>query len=109
MVTYLIKNGGLNDIKIMEHVYIQRLGDKEAITSYKKAFEETTLEELVNNYNKQAKCGIVGVHQQGLYLIAMHFEFLKRLGESPVTFEENCIIGLVGKIELIKRQIRLSQ
>jgi len=92
----------------MKQIYIKRKGDSKIISDYKTRFEKQTLEELVAKYNGQVKCGIVGVHRQGLYLLAMRFEFLKKMGESPVTFQENCIIGLLGKIDLINGQIRLT-
>lgn len=52
-----------------------------------------TLEELVQAYNKEAKCGIVGVHMQALYLVALKEEFWERLQESPVYLLEH-VLGL---------------
>ena len=46
----------------MEHTYIAREQDKNIIADYKKRFEAETLEALVESYNRQVKCGIVGVH-----------------------------------------------
>jgi len=65
-----------------------------------------TLEELVNAYNKQVKCGIVGVHRQALYLIALRQEFSERLKKSPISLLEY-ILGLVGPIEIVNGDIRI--
>ena len=65
-----------------------------------------TLEELVQAYNKEAKCGIVGVHMQVLYLIVLRQEFKERLTESPVYLLEH-ILGLVGPIEVVNGSIKL--
>ena len=69
---------------IMQHLYLQRRGDKEQILSFHKDIKEKTNQELTDSYNLSAKTGIVGVHAQALYLIALRFEFLKRF-EKPTT------------------------
>ena len=55
----------------MEYILINREGDAKIIADYKTSFETYTLKELVKAYNKEAKCGIVGVHRQALYLSAL--------------------------------------
>ena len=90
----------------MEHIYIAREQDKNSISEYKGKFEAETLETLVESYNSQVKCGIVGVHQQALYLIALRQEFRERLKESPVYLLEH-IIGVVGEIEFVNGNIRI--
>ena len=55
----------------MEYILINREGDAKIIADYKTSFETYTLKELVKAYNKEAKCGIVGVHRQALYLAAL--------------------------------------
>ena len=90
----------------MEHIYIAREQDKNSIADYKKSFEAKTLEALVVSYNSQVKCGIVGVHQQALYLIALRQEFRERLKESPVYLLEH-VLGLVGPIEVVDGTIRI--
>ena len=45
----------------MEYIYLSNVNDQEHIANYKKSFEAKTLKELVASYNKEAKCGIVGV------------------------------------------------
>lgn len=86
--------------KNMEHVYLQREGDKIEIKRYFDRFKGFTDEELVNAYNSQK--AIYGVHQQVLYLIAMDFAFKERFGKSPISNEENIIFGLSGKIIYLK-------
>lgn len=90
----------------MEHIYIAREQDKNSIADYKKSFEAKTLEALVVAYNGQVKCGITGVHQQALYLIALRQEFKERLKESPVYLLEH-VLGLVGPIEVVDGNIRI--
>jgi len=45
------------------------------IANYKARFENESLHELVDTDNGQVKCGITGVHQQALYLLALRQEF----------------------------------
>ena len=90
----------------MEHIYIAREQDKKSISEYKRKFEAETLETLVESYNSQVKCGIVGVHQQALYLIALRQEFRERLKESPVYLLEQ-VLGMVGPIEVVDGNIRI--
>jgi RNase P/RNase MRP subunit POP5 len=90
----------------MEYVYVNRGGDQEIIADYKKNFEEKSLQELVEAYNKEAKSGIVGVRRQALYLVALNQEFKERLKESPVYLLEH-VLGLVGPIEIVDGNIRI--
>ena len=50
----------------MEYIYIKNEHNQAHIDRFKKRLEAMTLEELVQAYNKEAKCGIVGVHMQAL-------------------------------------------
>jgi hypothetical protein len=90
----------------MEYIYVGRNENQKIILDYKKIFESKTLDELVEDYNKQTRLGIVGVHLQVLYLIAMRAEFKERLKESPVYLLEY-VLGLVGEIEIVNRHIRI--
>lgn len=92
----------------MEYIYVGRQDDKNIIADYKKRFEAETLKALVGSYNSQVKCGIVGVHRQALYLIALRQEFKERLKESPVYLLEH-ILGLVGPIEVIDGHVRIIE
>ena len=91
----------------MEYVYVGRKDDPNIIADFKKDFEAKSLEALVTAYNKQASCGIVGVHMQALYLVALNQEFRERLKESPVYILEH-VLGLVGPIELVDGAIRIA-
>jgi len=90
----------------MEYINIPRQGDQAVILEYKKIFEKESLEELVESYNRQVKCGITGVHRQALYLLALRLEFKERLKESPVYLLEY-VLGLVGEIEVVNGQIKI--
>jgi hypothetical protein len=90
----------------MEYLNIQRPGDAEEIRKYKKSFEEDTLESLIEDYNKQARLGIVGVHQQALYLIALKEEFEERLINCPIYLKDH-ILGMKGEIEMVDGEVRI--
>ncbi len=92
----------------MEYIYIKSEHNQAHIDRFKKKLEAMTLEELVQAYNKEAKSGIVGVHMQALYLIALRQEFKERLTESPVYLLEH-ILGLVGLIEVVDGHVRLVE
>jgi hypothetical protein len=84
----------------MEYIYIKREGDLETLKERVKNFEAISNEELIDAYNKQAKCGITGVHAQALYLMSMGHVFFKRFGTSPIYMENN-LLGMKGQIILI--------
>ena len=92
----------------MEYIYIKSEHNQAHIDRFKKRLETISLEELVQAYNKEAKCGIVGVHMQALYLIALSQEFKERLAESPVYLLEH-VLGLVGPIEVVDGHIRIVE
>jgi len=80
--------------------YLQlRDGDQKIIEDHIRWFKEKTSQELVDLYNDQVKCGIVGVHGQGLYLVALDRVFKKRFGKSPIILKNN-VVGLNGKVYL---------
>ena len=89
----------------MDYVFIQIKGDYEAIGKHKESLKDITLDELVDKYNSTARLGIVGVREQARYIIALHQEFFIRIGESPVSIEENMIISLNGTIKLMDNKI----
>ena len=91
----------------MEYINIQRSGDDDVIRNYKKSFEEYTLDALIDAYNKQARLGIVGVHQQALYLIALKQEFVERLISCPIYLKDH-ILGMKGEIEMVDGEVRIK-
>ncbi|MCA0154464.1 hypothetical protein [Winogradskyella vincentii] len=89
----------------MEYIYIARQKDQEVIKTDIERFKELPLNELVDLYNRQVKCGITGVHRQALYLLALRIEFKRRLAESPV-YLMDYVLGFVGEIEVSNGNIR---
>jgi hypothetical protein len=94
------KGSGARTNNNLTFVYFQRPGDKERIQSSYNDYMKCSLEELIATYNKAQNLGFVGVHAQGLAMIALHFCFLKVFGKSPFSFEEHTLLDFTGKIEL---------
>lgn len=90
----------------MKYVYLHRKGDKESFNNYKNKFKKKSLSQLVAAYNDQVRIGIVGVHQQALYLIALRNVFISKIGESPITVEKDIILGMQGEITIVDGKIR---
>jgi hypothetical protein len=78
----------------MKHVFIPREGDKERFFEYESHFRECSDQELNEAYQRQARCGMTGVHAQAVYLLALKEVMEERFGESPVTLEDGGIIDL---------------
>ena len=66
------------------YVLVERPGDDEEVAKYRQQFVAKTDEEIRELLNKQKKIGMVGVHQQGLYVRALMEEFADRA--MPFTF-----------------------
>jgi hypothetical protein len=66
------------------YVLVERPGDDEELAKYRQQFVAKTDEEIRELLNKQKKIGMVGVHQQGLYVRALMEEFADRA--MPFTF-----------------------
>ena len=66
------------------YVLVERPGDDEEVAKYRQQFVAKTDEEIRELLNKQKKIGMVGVHQQGLYMRALMEEFVARA--MPFTF-----------------------
>jgi len=90
----------------MKYIYVHRKGDKESLIKYKNKFEKKSLIELVSAYNSQVKTGITGVHQQGLYLIALRSVFISKIGESPITVEDDIVLGMQDEITIKDGKIK---
>ena len=89
----------------MKYVYLKANEDEAIIRDFKDSLSNYTLEELVERYNREARCGIVGVRRQSLFHIALRKEFLERLEQSPITIEDRMIIDLSGEIEVVNGEI----
>ena len=66
------------------YVLVERPGDDEEVAKYRQQFASKTDNEIRELLNKQKKIGMVGVHQQGLYMRALMEEFADRA--MPFTF-----------------------
>jgi hypothetical protein len=84
----------------MEHVFIQREGDKAEILKLYNEFKLLSKLDLVHRYNTTVAIGIVGAHAQGQMLVALYQAFKFAFGNSPINIEENIIISLTVKIQL---------
>jgi hypothetical protein len=60
------------------YVLVERPGDDEEVAKYRQQFASKTDDEIRELLNKQKKIGMVGVHQQGLYVRALMEEFADR-------------------------------
>lgn len=85
----------------MEYLFIQRPDDREKIMELLGNFKKNSKQELITQYNSSVKTGIVGVHAQAQMLVALNNAFGATFGKSPIKIEDNIIISLTGKIELI--------
>lgn len=68
----------------MDYIYISQNGDRESILERRNQLMVLSDKEIVSQYNREAKMGIVGVRAQILHIIALHQVFLKRFKKSPI-------------------------
>ena len=85
----------------MKYVFISRKVDPEAFKAFYDNLKFVSNENLLKQYNRQAELGIDGVHAQALKLLAMRKVFLERFAESPIFIEDDIVISLSGKKEII--------
>lgn len=85
----------------MELILIPRPGDRERLLEHYQTLSNTTLEELVESYNKNVSIGITGTQAQGLYLLAMHQVFLNKCGRSPISWTVNMVLALGSAVEVM--------
>ena len=83
-----------------EHLYIQRTGDRERVIEFYENLKKSSKAELVASYNNAVRMGMVGVHAQGLLLIALNWSFHDAFQKSPIKIEDNVLISLTGIIDL---------
>lgn len=74
------------------HIYTLRPGDGEELLKYAEYFKVKENAEILRDCEGQRKLGIVGVHQQALYLLALRKVMLERFGESPILLEDDVLI-----------------
>lgn len=85
----------------MEFVFIQQKTDLPIILNLFNEFKLFSKQELVFRYNNNVRIGIVGSRAQAQMLIALYKAFNLSFGSSPIKIEDNVIISLTGKIQLI--------
>ncbi len=56
--------------------------------------EYCTDAELVKSCENDRKIGIVGVKNQALMLVALHFEMVKHHIDCPIIFDDNVLVKL---------------
>ncbi|SRX73355.1 hypothetical protein [Aequorivita antarctica] len=84
----------------MQQYYSRRQGDSQEISGFLESFEKMSNSELIESYKSALKLGIVGVHAQGLRLLAMRLAFIRRFNKSPIEFTDNCIIRISDCFEI---------
>jgi len=85
----------------MKYLLIPNAGDEEIIKHEIEILSKLSKEELVNKYNRYVEIGIVGVRGQSLLIFALAKVFIVVFGKSPITLEQNMILGLGEKIHLV--------
>ena len=88
----------------MYAIPIFREGDREVINDYIEKFQGYSDQKLVDAYNREARMGIVGVHMQQLYLLALRQVMRERFRHSPV-FYESGVMGMQGEVKLVAGKI----
>lgn len=93
----------------MEYLFINRPGDKPIIMDLIVEFKKKNKEELVARYNRSVEIGIVGSRGQAQILIALNVAFNSIFGKSPIEIENNVLIRLTEKIELVENDWQYQQ
>jgi len=106
MNTTVAKQCGLSNQKrfVMKAIVFFREDDDKIINDYINSFMKYSDQKLVDAYNKEARCGIVGVHRQTLYLYALREVMRERFKHSTIFFESN-IMGMQGEVKLIDGKV----
>ena len=69
-------------------------GDERFIIEHSDAFTKYSDEKLVDAYNKEVKCGTVGVKAQTLYLFVLRLTMRGRFKASPIFLSPNNIMAM---------------
>ena len=93
----------------MKGIYVSRATDQESFNHYYTDLMHESNQNLIDEYNKQAKLGFVGVHQQIVYLLALRKAMNIRFGKSPITIENDIVVGMSGQIYLMGNSYHHSQ
>lgn len=87
-----------------KYLFIQRKEDLQQIINLNNSLENSNQEELINTFNREAKIGFTGVHQQAVLILALNQQFMKRYNDAPVAIKNNSILSLKGVIKTIKNK-----
>lgn len=85
----------------MEYIFILIPSEKSIILDLITDFKKCSKEVLVSYYNRAVEIGIVGSRGQAQRLIALNVAFHKHFSKSPIKIENNILINLTDKIELL--------
>lgn len=84
----------------MALVYERQIKDSKKIAEHLAGIREYSNEVLIQQYNRMFRLGLMDVHNQKLYVLALRIEFLKRFNKTPIIFEDNIILRLTKKIDI---------
>jgi hypothetical protein len=93
----------------MKGIYVSRATDQESFNKYYTDLIQESNQHLIDEYNKQAKLGFVGVHQQIVYLIALRKVMNTRFGKSPIRIENEVVVSMSGQIYVMGNTYHHSQ
>jgi hypothetical protein len=82
----------------MEYLFIQRIGDREAVGRIIDELNKYPKEKLIEAYNNQVRIGIVGAHAQAQRIVALNIIFNHVFKRSPIVIQDNVLIKLTGRI-----------
>jgi hypothetical protein len=85
----------------MQILLIPRRGDRDVVLIHIESYEKMDRKAMVDEYNAAWNVGILGNHQQGLRLYALHVVFKRVFGDSPITFEDQVCLSLTDPILLV--------
>lgn len=85
----------------LKYVFVPMYGDREKIMERLAHYKTCNKQQLVDRYNEACTLGIVGSRAQAVDLVALRFMFIELFKASPISVEDNCIIGFSGKIVLL--------
>ena len=89
----------------MKYRLIQREDFKEKFLSKVQDLEMCSSEELVSRYNEEVLKGIVGVYEQGVYLVALRLLLVRIYNQSPIVIEDNSIISLTDEVKYFEGKL----
>ena len=89
----------------MKYILTQQNGFKEKYLSTLEYLGNYSPEKIVALYNKEVLKGIVGVYEQGVYLVALRLILVRTFNQSPILIEENTIISLTDEVKIYESKL----